>query len=71
MTRDERTIQDPAAGEQGTVRCPPGWQCGHVIECEAGAPGVEGACFHLPPQYECGIVLPYLREDVTHGIRAA
>jgi hypothetical protein len=35
------------------VRCPPGGQCGQVVECEAGAPGVESACFHLPPQYRC------------------
>ena len=27
------------------MRCAPGWQCGQVIESEAGAPGVEGACF--------------------------
>jgi hypothetical protein len=37
------------------VRCPPGRQCGQVVECKAGAPGVEGACFHLPPQYGCDL----------------
>ena len=37
------------------MRCSPGWQCSEVVECETGSSGVEGACFHLPPQHRCDL----------------
>jgi hypothetical protein len=47
--------QLPAAGEQGTVRCPLRGQRSQVIEGEAGAPRVESACLELSAQHRCNL----------------